>query len=61
MRKLFSYAAEQGSKRDQIRVNRENTQALRFYESQGFQLAGMDKTEIGNGFIMNDCLLAKQL
>lgn len=61
MKELFSYAAEQGSKRVQLRVNRENTQALRFYESQGFLLTGMDKAAIGDGFVMDDCLLAKQL
>lgn len=61
MSELFTYVEEQGGKRIHLRVNRENTVALFFYERKGFQLTGMDQADIGGGFIMDDCLLTKQL
>ena len=61
MNELFAFVSEQKGKRIHLRVNRENTVALNFYKRNGFQLTGMDQADIGSGFIMDDCLLTKQL
>lgn len=61
MNELFVYVEALGGKRISLRVNRENTIALNFYERKGFQLTGMDQADIGGGFIMDDYLLTKPL
>ncbi|MDF1741691.1 MAG: GNAT family N-acetyltransferase [Verrucomicrobiales bacterium] len=50
-----------GGKRIHLRVNRENKVALKFYKRNGFELTAMDRADIGSGFVMDDCLLAKNL
>ncbi len=61
MNELFASVKEQGGKRIHLRVNRENTVALNFYKRNGFQLTGMDRADIGSGFLMDDCLLTRHL
>jgi len=45
----------------ELRVNRNNTRAILFYESCGFEKHTSDCKEIGNGFVMDDYILRKPL
>ncbi len=61
MNELVAFVASLGGKQIHLRVNRENTVALNFYEKNGFRLTGIDRADIGAGFVMDDCLLTKSL
>ncbi|MEC5127480.1 GNAT family N-acetyltransferase [Verrucomicrobiales bacterium BCK34] len=61
MNELSARVKAQGGKRIRLRVNRGNTVALDFYGRNGFKLIKMDRADIGSGFVMDDCLLARDL
>ncbi|MBL0225910.1 MAG: GNAT family N-acetyltransferase [Geobacteraceae bacterium] len=44
-----------------LNVNRHNTKAIRAYERAGWQVAETVVVDIGNGFAMDDFVMAKQL
>jgi ribosomal protein S18 acetylase RimI-like enzyme len=44
-----------------LTVNRNNTGSIAFYERMGFRKAGLLKQDIGNGFIMDDYKMVKDL
>ncbi len=60
-RKLLDFtrrlASSRGISRIWLRVNRQNSKAIEWYESQGFKIIGMDKKLIGAGFFMNDYIM----
>jgi len=55
------HATSSGASSLELRVNRENTKAIRFYESCGFLLTGSDCKAIGGGFVMDDFLFSLPL
>ena len=44
-----------------LNVNRHNTKAIRAYERAGWQVAETVVVDIGNGFVMDDFVMTKQL
>lgn len=54
-------AAEQGGQRLQLRVNRDNRQAIAAYERAGFRCVGEDCAAIGDGFVMDDFIYERSL
>jgi GNAT superfamily N-acetyltransferase len=44
-----------------LNVNRHNTKAIRAYERAGWQVAEEVVVDIGNGFVMDDYVMAKKL
>jgi GNAT superfamily N-acetyltransferase len=44
-----------------LNVNRHNTKAIRAYERAGWRVAETVVVDIGNGFIMDDYVMSKQL
>ncbi len=44
-----------------LRVNRKNEQAVNAYRKNGFHIRAEDVAEIGNGFIMDDYIMARPL
>ena len=44
-----------------LRVNRFNQKAIQFYLKRGFQIVATDILEIGNGFVMDDYLMKKEI
>ncbi|MDN5938809.1 MAG: GNAT family N-acetyltransferase [Salinisphaera sp.] len=56
-----THAEELGCSRIRLRVNRHNRLALGFYRRVGFRVARTDIKDIGNGFVMDDYILARNL
>lgn len=44
-----------------LQVNKRNTQAIGFYESQGFRIAREAVVDIGSGFVMDDYVMEKRV
>jgi diamine N-acetyltransferase len=44
-----------------LQVNKNNAAAIRFYRSAGFEVIRKAVFEIGGGFVMDDCVMAKQV
>ena len=44
-----------------LNVNRHNGKAIRAYERAGWHVAGEDVADIGNGYVMDDFVMTKQL
>ncbi len=53
-------AINKSSKRLILNVNRQN-KAIKFYEKQGFKIAFSEDIEIGNGYLMNDFVMVKEI
>jgi len=54
-------AAENDAASLVLNVNRHNTKAIRAYKRAGWQVAETVKVDIGNGFVMDDFIMTKQL
>jgi len=52
---------EEGYSKLILDVNRGNTTAVEFYKKQGFSIVNSMNTDIGNGFLMEDYLMEKEL
>jgi GNAT superfamily N-acetyltransferase len=44
-----------------LNVNRHNSKAIRAYERAGWHISGQVTVDIGNGFVMDDYIMTKQL
>lgn len=60
MSRISDIAAQQGNSLLSLNVNRGN-QAVRFYQSIGFQIVGEENIDIGQGFLMEDYIMQKTL
>lgn len=60
LEKVEALAKEKQSKTLSLNVNRFNN-ALHFYTKNGFQITGEEDIEIGNGYLMEDYMMEKQL
>jgi ribosomal protein S18 acetylase RimI-like enzyme len=62
---LFEYIAREsvkkGNGRLSLNVNRNNTKALKFYQNNGFEIVGEEDIQIGQGYLMEDYILEKDL
>ncbi len=58
---IASLVAAAGASSLELRVNRGNVAAIRFYRKNGFALHAEDRREIGNGFVMDDHLMRREL
>ena len=54
-------AGEQGLKRQYLTVNKYNDHAIAVYLKKGFRVLCEQKTDIGNGFAMDDYVMEKML
>lgn len=61
LKKLVSLVAATGAESLELRVNRQNAAAIRFYQKNGFTIHAEDCREIGNGFVMDDYLMRRRL
>lgn len=57
LRFLSRKVSENGDKKIILNVNK-NNEARRFYESQGYRVYGEGVFDIGNGFVMDDYMMA---
>lgn len=57
----YAYAEEHGLKTIQLRVNKKNTNAIKAYEANHFTICCEDKSDIGQGFFMDDYLMKKDV
>lgn len=53
-------AKSMGGEKLRLNVNRQN-EARAFYERAGFTITGQEDIDIGNGYLMNDYVLEKEL
>jgi GNAT superfamily N-acetyltransferase len=58
---VFHSVRELGATAMELRVNRQNTRALRAYERAGFICLETRVTDIGAGFVMDDFILRREL
>lgn len=58
--KIGKIASENNQRALSLNVNRYNA-ALKFYEHIGFEIAGREDIDIGNGFLMEDYILEKTI
>ncbi len=54
-------AARAGLRRVRLRVNKRNAPAIRAYLRRGFRFAGDIVSDIGGGYVMDDCWMEKDL
>lgn len=59
--KMTEYAREHQLKSIYLTCNRYNTNSLDFYRHKGFQIVDSADTDIGQGFIMEDYILEKEV
>lgn len=59
MQALFTRLNDRGATGLWLRVNRENARAIRFYEKNGFLVRAEDCKDIGNGYVMDDHIMAR--
>lgn len=45
----------------ELRVNRNNSTAINFYQKGGFRIVEEDKADIGNGYVMDDFIMLLSL
>jgi ribosomal protein S18 acetylase RimI-like enzyme len=50
-----------GARRLILCVNKRNAGASKAYQRNGFEIAGSVVTDIGDGFVMDDFIMAKEL
>ncbi|MCA9404366.1 MAG: GNAT family N-acetyltransferase [Candidatus Omnitrophica bacterium] len=64
-RQTFDYiqqlAADAGCKRIHLTVNKNNKETIAFYEACGFKNTGSVVQDIGEGFVMDDFAMVKEL
>lgn len=62
---LFEYISNEsikkGNDRLSLNVNRNNQSALEFYQNNGFKVVGEEDIPIGQGYLMEDYILEKEL
>ena len=58
---LFARLREAGTPVLKLRVNRRNSRAIGFYQTLGFAIEAEDVLDIGEGFVMEDYIMAKYL
>jgi len=61
IRELAARVIQQGFGRLALRVNRQNQQAINAYLKHGFNVTTIHLEDIGNGFIMDDYVMTKEL
>ncbi len=61
MNKLKDLALSRGLKQFRLTVNKNNTSSIRFYENQGFKINRPLTIDIGQGYVMDDYELVKDL
>lgn len=61
IREMVARAAGSGRARLVLRVNRRNQQAIDAYLKHGFTVVTLHLEDIGNGFIMDDYVMAQEL
>lgn len=61
IREMSARALAHGHGRLALRVNRQNQQAIDAYLKHGFSVATIHLEDIGNGFIMDDYVMTKEL
>jgi ribosomal protein S18 acetylase RimI-like enzyme len=60
MDSIIEEGKEQGAKKIQLNVNR-NNKAISFYERNGFKILKEENIDIGNGYFMNDFVMEKPI
>lgn len=58
---LARHAREHGAARLLLRVNRQNHAAIQAYIKHGFRVATLIVEDIGNGYIMDDYVMTKEI
>lgn len=58
---IADYARSSGAKTIYLRVNRGNVDSIKAYEASGFRKKGEDVAPIGNGFVMDDYIMEKDV
>jgi len=58
---VYLYAEKHQLKMIHLRVNRNNAGAVRAYEANGYAIYDENKSDIGNGFFMDDYLMKKDV
>jgi|CZCB01.1.fsa_nt_gi ribosomal protein S18 acetylase RimI-like enzyme len=58
---VLTQARETGEKAVYLNVNKNNKNAIAFYQRMGFYRAGEEVNDIGNGFVMDDYVYEKPL
>ena len=59
--RISQESLEKGNRRLSLNVNRNNTKALEFYQNNGFEVVGEEDIQIGQGYLMEDYILEKDL
>lgn len=64
-RSLFKHISqesiEKGNRVLSLNVNRNNSKAVEFYQKNGFEVVGEEDIQIGQGYLMEDYILEKNL
>lgn len=58
---IEEFAEKRNLKSIWLTVNRNNTHAIEVYKAEGFEVVREQKTDIGNGFVMDDFVFDKNL
>jgi GNAT superfamily N-acetyltransferase len=61
LKDVYLYAEEHGSRTICLRVNKKNVKAIKTYEANHFTIFCEDKSDIGQGFFMDDYLMKKDV
>ncbi|WP_158857629.1 GNAT family N-acetyltransferase [Lunatibacter salilacus] len=59
--RISKESIEKGNLRLSLNVNRNNTKAMEFYQNNGFEVVGEEDIQIGQGYLMEDYILEKDL
>ncbi len=59
--RISQESVNKGNLRLSLNVNRNNTKALAFYQNNGFEVVGEEDIQIGQGYLMEDYILEKDL
>jgi len=61
MKTIQDYTGEHGLGRIWLTCNKNNSRTLSIYKKLGFSIIDSIVTDIGNGFVMDDYVLEKQI
>lgn len=61
MNHVIEFALENKLNAIYLTVNKNNAKAIKFYEKNGFQIIKTETFDIGNGFVMDDFILEKEI
>lgn len=61
LKKLFLMSKDRGMNKVWLTVNKNNTHTIEVYEHVGFAKARTQVADIGNGFVMDDYIMEKEL